>query len=223
MKTGFGMRAWCGAALLAGLLAVAGCGDSGNSAGRKADRGASPFVLVALGDSLTAGYGLKEGEGFTFQLESALRDRGYNVRVVNAGVSGDTTAEGLARLDRAVGRDAQAVLVELGANDMLRGVPPEETRRNLEQILSRLEARKLPVLLAGMKAVPGMGGVFGHAIDKVFEDLAGRHDVIFYPFFLEDVVLRSRLNQSDGLHPNAAGVAVIVRNILPDVEDLLEE
>ena len=207
---------------MASLLLVVACGDSGNGNARKADgESETPFVLVAFGDSLTAGYGLPDEETFPAQLEAALKARGHNVRVINAGVSGDTTASGLARLDWSVGPEAQAVIVALGANDMLRGVPPAETRKNLDEILTRLEARKLPVLLAGMRAIPGMGGIFGHEFDTIYKEMAKKHGVLFYPFFLNDVALRGALNQNDNMHPNAQGVAVIVRNILPDVEKLV--
>ncbi len=205
--------------VLASLLFLPSCGDSGPA--RPAGTQGAPFVIVALGDSLTAGYGLPVEQAFPAQLEAALSARGHHVRVVNAGVSGDTTAAGLARLDWSVGAEAQAVIVALGANDMLRGVPPAETRNNLDAILSRLRQRNLPVLLAGMRAMPGLGGLFGHDFDRIYEDLAEIHDVVFYPFLLEGIVLRGALNQSDGMHPNAQGVAVMVENILPDVEKLL--
>jgi len=181
----------------------------------------NPFVIVAFGDSLTAGQGLPREQAFPARLEAALLARGHRVKVVNAGVSGDTTAAGLARLDWSVGPDAQTVIVELGANDMLRGVPPAETRKNLDAILTRLEERKLPVLLVGMRAATSLGGIFGNDFDSIYKDLADKHDVLLYPFFLDGVVMNDALNQGDGMHPNAQGVEVIVKKILPSVEKLI--
>jgi acyl-CoA thioesterase-1 len=182
-----------------------------------------PIRLLAIGDSLTAGYGLPPGEGFVPRLQAALDARGRSVRVIDAGVSGDTTAGGLARLDWALAENPDAVLLELGANDGLRGLPPQQVRANLNAILDRLAARNLPVLLAGMLAPPNFGAAYGREFVAVFQDLAReRPDLIFYPFFLEGVAGERALNQPDGIHPNEQGVAKVVRGILPAVEQLLD-
>lgn len=183
---------------------------------------ADPLTIVALGDSLTAGFGLDPGKGFPAQLQAALKAEGLDVTVLDAGVSGDTTSGGLARLDWSIGPEADAVILELGANDALRGLDPATTRKNLEDILARLRARNLPVLLAGMLAPPNLGEEYGAAFKKVFDDL-GETDVIFYPFFLEGVAADPALNQPDGLHPTAEGIAIIVKNILPAVRKLIAE
>lgn len=180
-----------------------------------------PVRIIALGDSLTAGYGLKPGQAFPDVLQLALRSRGHAVEVVNAGISGDTTAAGLARLDWAVGDDADAVIVELGANDALRGQPPAETRANLDQILTRLAKRGLPVLLAGMRSPENWGNAYRDAFDAIYRDLAAKHSALLYPFFLEGIATDPKLNLADGLHPNARGIALIVERILPSVEALL--
>lgn len=179
-------------------------------------------VIVAFGDSLTAGYQLAPHESFPAQLEKALRARGHAVSVVNAGVSGDTAASGLARLDWAVPPEVEAVIVELGANDALRGLNPEDTRAALSEIVARLKARGLPVLLAGMMAPRNMGPEFEEAFNGIYPEVAAEHDVLLYPFFLEGVATERALNLSDGMHPNASGVAAIVDGILPKVEKLLE-
>jgi acyl-CoA thioesterase-1 len=179
------------------------------------------FHLVALGDSLTAGYGLAPRDGFTAQLEAALAAKGHQVRVHNGGVSGDTSAGGLARLDWAVGRDAQAVIIELGANDMLRGLSPKVTENNLRQIIEKLQARGLEVMLAGMLAAPNLGASYGQAFNNLYPRLAKQYGLVFYPFFLEGVAGDPRLNLGDRIHPNRDGIAVIVENILPTVEKLL--
>jgi acyl-CoA thioesterase-1 len=186
-------------------------------------RAGGPIRLLALGDSLTAGYGLPPGQGFVPRLQAALRAHGHDVQVLDAGVSGDTTAGGQARLDWALADRPQAAIVELGGNDGLRGLPPRETRANLDAILNRLKARQIPTLLAGMLAPPNLGADYGREFAGVFKDLAREHPgVIFYPFFLEGVVTDPVLNQPDGIHPNAKGVEEIVRRILPAVETLLE-
>ena len=177
--------------------------------------------LVALGDSLTAGYGLAPRDGFTAQLEAALTAKGHRVRVHNGGVSGDTSAGGLARLDWAVGREAQAVIVELGANDMLRGLSPKVTEKNLRQIIEKLQARGLEVMLAGMLAAPNLGPSYGQAFNNLYPRLAKQYGLVFYPFFLDGVAGDPRLNLGDRIHPNRDGIAVIVENILPTVERLL--
>jgi acyl-CoA thioesterase I len=179
-------------------------------------------VLVALGDSLTAGLGLPQDQAFPAQLEAALKARGHEVRVIDAGVSGDTAAAALARLDWALPGDASAVIVELGGNDALQGIPPEGTKAALETIIAKIEARGLPILLAGQEAPRNMGKDYVDRFRAIYADLAQRHDLIFYPFFLDGAVLNDGLMQGDGIHPNAKGVAVIVENILPKVEELLK-
>lgn len=177
--------------------------------------------ILALGDSLTAGYGLARGEGFVAQLEAALRAKGIPARVLDAGVSGDTTAGGRARLDWALAERPDAAIVALGGNDGLRGIDPAATHANLDAILTRLAARNIPVLLAGMLAPPNLGAEYGAAFRGAFERLAREHDVVFYPFFLDGVAAELALNQADGIHPNARGVAVMVERILPAVERLI--
>jgi acyl-CoA thioesterase-1 len=183
-----------------------------------------PVRLLALGDSLTAGYGLPPGQGFVPRLQAALAAEGRAVRVIDAGVSGDTSAGGLARLDWALAENPQAALVELGGNDGLRGLPPTEMRLNLGRILDRLAARGIPALLAGMQAPRNFGADYGREFIAVFAELARAHpDVVFYPFFLDGVATDPALNQADGIHPNEAGVAIIIRRILPAVAALLDK
>jgi acyl-CoA thioesterase-1 len=191
-----------------------------SSAHGKTDSGRK-IRIVAFGDSLTAGYGLRPGQAFPDVLQMALTARGHNVEVINAGVSGDTTAAGLARLDWAVGEDADGVIVELGANDALRGQPPAETRANLDAILERLGKRNIPVLLAGMRSPENWGSDYRDKFDAIFGDLSAKHGALLYPFFLDGVATDPKLNQPDGLHPNAHGIAIIVERILPKVEDLI--
>ncbi|MEC9343057.1 MAG: arylesterase [Pseudomonadota bacterium] len=178
-------------------------------------------MLVVLGDSLVAGYGLEPGQAFPSRLETALKERGHDVTVINAGVSGDTSSGGLERLDWSVPPEADAVIVELGANDALRGLAPSSTRDNLDAIVTRLKARGMAVLLAGMLAPPNMGSAYGQAFNAIYPDLAGAHDVALYPFFLDGVAAQPSLNLSDGMHPNAAGVDEIVARFLPAAEQLL--
>ena len=176
---------------------------------------------VALGDSLTAGLGLPADAAFPVKLERALRDRGFQVEVLNAGVSGDTATRGLARLDWSVPEGTDAVIVELGANDMLMGVDPSVTRKALAEILRRLSQRQIAVLLVGMRAAPNLGPEYGRAFEAIYSDLAAQNNVPLYPFFLEGVAAEATLNQADGLHPTAAGIDVIVARILPMVEGLV--
>ncbi len=183
---------------------------------------AEPLRLMAFGDSLVHGYGLPAGKTFPAQLEAALRAEGHDVEVLNAGNSGDTTASGRARLDWALGDEPDAVMVALGANDGLRGIDPRETYENLDAILRELKARGLPVLLVGMLAPRNLGPEYVAEFDAVYPRLAAEHQVPLYPFFLKDVAMDPELNQADGIHPNAAGVAVMVENILPHVEALIE-
>jgi acyl-CoA thioesterase-1 len=182
---------------------------------------AKTLQLVALGDSLTAGYGLKSGVRFTDVLEKKLRADGYDVKVINAGVSGDTAADGLARFDWSVPPGADALIVELGANDMLRGLPVEGAKAALSDILKKAAAAKLPTLVAGMKAAPNLGPQYRAAFDRLFPDLAAQYGVALYPFFLDGVAADPKLNQQDGLHPNPEGVKIVVDRIAPAVEALL--
>lgn len=181
-----------------------------------------PARLLVLGDSLTAGYGLPKNQAFPARLEAALRADGLNVTVIDAGVSGDTSAGGLARLDWALGSPPpDFAIVELGANDGLRGLSPAAMEANLDAILTRLKARDIPVLLAGMRAPPNLGREYAGEYEPAFERVARKHGAIHYPFFLDGVASDPALNQGDGLHPNARGVEAIVARILPYVKKLI--
>ncbi|MDH3230197.1 MAG: arylesterase [Alphaproteobacteria bacterium] len=180
-------------------------------------------VILALGDSLTAGYGLAPEKSFPSQLEAALARNGIVVQVVNGGVSGDTSAGGLARLDWLLADRPDVVIVELGANDGLRGLEPDVTHRNLDGIVTRIRAAGADVVLAGMRAPPNLGSEYGTAFAALYTDLAEKHGVAYYPFFLEGVAANPALNQEDGIHPTAEGIAVIVENILPVVTSALVE
>jgi acyl-CoA thioesterase-1 len=178
--------------------------------------------VLALGDSLTAGYGLPPEDGFTQQLQRQLDQAGIDAKVLNAGVSGDTTAGGLARLDWALADKPDAALVALGANDALRGLDPALAYANLDRILTRLAERHVSVLLVGMKAPRNLGADYASAFDGMYARLAEKHNVPLYAFMLEGVALDASLNQGDGLHPNAKGVAVIVERMLPAIRRLIE-
>ena len=180
-----------------------------------------PIRIIAFGDSLTAGYGLPPKNAFPVRLEAALKARGHNVAVVNAGVSGDTTAGGLARLDWAVPDDADAVIVELGANDALRALDPAAARKNLDAILTRIKAKGADILLTGMRAPRNYGPEYTGPFDAIFPALARQHETLYYPFFLEGVILNPALNLDDSIHPNAKGIDIIVEGILPHVEELI--
>jgi acyl-CoA thioesterase-1 len=180
-----------------------------------------PVKIVAFGDSLMAGYQLAMKDAFPAQLERALKAKGLNVQVANAGVSGDTTSGGLSRLDWSVPDGTDAVMVELGANDMLRGIDPKVTRAALEQIVSRLKARGIEVMLCGMRAVSNYGEAYAKAFDAIYPELAAANGLVFDPFFLEGIATDARLNQRDGLHPTEAGVEAIVTRITPKVEELI--
>jgi acyl-CoA thioesterase-1 len=182
-----------------------------------------PTVIVAYGDSLTAGYQLPPDAAFPVQLEKALMDKGLNVRVVNSGVSGDTSADGLARFDWAMPVDAVAVILELGANDSLSGIAVAETRKALGEILKLLKDRKIPVLIAGMEAPRNWGDDYVAEFRKMYADLAAEYGADLYPFFLDGVALDNSLSLADGMHPNEKGVGVIVERILPKVEELIEK
>jgi len=182
---------------------------------------AAPVTLLALGDSLTAGLGLETPEAFPARLEAALKAKGLDVRIVNAGVSGDTAAAGLARLDWALSDDVGGLIVELGANDALRGLDPAQTEAALDAILAKAAARKLPVLVVGMQAPPNLGPDYAAAFDAIYPRLAKKHGAILYPFFLDGVAAQPSLNQADGIHPNGKGVDIIVERIMPSVEGLI--
>jgi acyl-CoA thioesterase I len=182
---------------------------------------ADTVTFLALGDSLTAGLGLDPAQAFPARLETALKAKGHDVVVMNAGVSGDTAAQGAARLDWALTDDVDGVLVELGANDALRGLPPEQAEQALDGILAKLKERNLPVLLLGMKAPPNLGPDYVTKFDAIYPALAKKYDVALYPFYLDGVAAEARFNQSDGMHPNAGGVDEIVKRVLPSVEALL--
>ena len=189
--------------------------------GAEAHAGERPVRIVALGDSLTAGYGLSAQESFPVQLEKALKARGLAVQVENAGVSGDTASGGLARLDWSVPEGTDAVIVQLGANDMLRGIDPKVTRAALDKLLGELTRRGVHVLFVGMRAAPNLGPEYGQAFEAIFPDLAAKHDVVFYPFFLDGIAAQAKFALRDGMHPNADGVKGIVTGILPKAEELI--
>jgi acyl-CoA thioesterase-1 len=180
-----------------------------------------PVKMVVLGDSLSAGYGLPGGAAFPEKLAVALKAKGIAVDMINAGVSGDTASGGLGRLDWSIPDGTDAVILELGANDALRGLDPVLTRKALDTALTKLKERKITVLLAGMYAPRNMGPDYVKSFDGMYAELASAHGAILYPFFLEGVAGDSRLNQPDGMHPTAAGIDVIVKNILPKVEELI--
>jgi acyl-CoA thioesterase-1 len=189
--------------------------------GTSAGATARALKIIAFGDSLTAGYGLPANEAFPAKLRQALAGKGINVDIVNAGVSGDTTSGGLARLDWSVPPDTDAVILELGANDAMRGVDPAVTRKALDEMLQRLKQRGIPVLLCGMYAPPNMGDEFVQTYRDMYPVLAQRYGAILYPFFLDQVAGQTELNQADGIHPTAKGVDRVVDGILPKVEELI--
>jgi acyl-CoA thioesterase-1 len=184
---------------------------------------AAPIKILALGTSLTQGYGLPPGTEFTVQLQAALKQAGVDAVVTNAGVSGDTSAGGLARLDWSLADHPDAVILELGSNDMLRGIAPSETEKNLRAILARLKAAHVKVLLTGMHAQHNLGADYVKAFDSIYPRLAKDTNVLFYPFILDGVALNPKLNQADGMHPNPAGVKVMVARILPLVKTLASQ
>ncbi|WP_420851147.1 arylesterase [Rhizobium quercicola] len=179
---------------------------------------AAPVELVGFGDSLMAGYQLAPGDAFPARLEKALRDKGHDVSISNAGVSGDTTSGGLARIDWSVPDGTRGVILELGANDALRGIPPEESRKNLVAMIEKLKARGIGVLLVGMLAPPNMGGDYADRFNPIYPDLAKTYGLPLYPFFLDGVVEDAGLKIEDGMHPNPKGVGVMVERMLPVVE-----
>ena len=182
------------------------------------------ITVFAFGDSLTAGYGLPPGEGFTAQLEAKLQEKHQNIQVINAGVSGDTTSGGKSRLAWVIDslvKQPDIAILELGANDGLRAIDPDITRKNLAWIIEAFQSRNIPILLTGMLAPPNLGSDYGNQFNAVFPELAKEYDVDFYPFFLEGVAADPGLNQADGIHPNAQGVSIIVERITPYVLDTL--
>jgi acyl-CoA thioesterase-1 len=188
------------------------------AAAHAADR---PVHIVVLGDSLSAGFGLAAPDALPAKLERALNAKGHNVTIENAGVSGDTAAGGLARLDWSVADGTDAVILELGANDALRGADPKTTRASLDAIVRKLKERRIAVLLAGMLAPRNLGPDYANAFDAIYPELAAEHGLIFYPFILDGVAGDRALNQGDGIHPTAAGVDNMVKGLLPKAEELL--
>ncbi|MCC0043310.1 MAG: arylesterase [Brucellaceae bacterium] len=179
---------------------------------------AEPARIVAFGDSLMAGYGLAPGESFPEKLEQSLRERGHDVVITNAGVSGDTSTGGLQRLDWSIPDDTDLVILELGANDMLRGISPDITRSNLDEMIARLGSRQIDVLLAGMLAAPNLGPDYAAAFNPIYPDLAHQYELQLYPFFLDGVAAQPELLLGDGMHPNARGIDMMVERMLPIVE-----
>lgn len=205
------VNAWLLSLILVLVLVAGGCH---NAAAQQA-------TILAFGDSLTAGYGVDHKDSFPTRLEGALKIAGYDVRIINAGVSGDTSAGGLSRLNWALADKPSFAIVELGANDGLRGLNPQSTFTNLDAIIVRLKAADVGVLLTGMQAPPNLGREYGTEFKNIFPHLAEKHDVILYPFFLDGVAADPDLNQGDGIHPNAAGVNIIVKRIMPYVTRML--
>ena len=203
--------------LLSMVLAVSLLASAANFGSAEA----RTIKILAMGTSLTQGYGLPPGTEFTTQLQAALKAQGIDVEIVNAGVSGDTSSGGLSRLDWSLADHPDAAILELGSNDMLRGVPPKVTERNLRAILSTLQKDHVPVLFTGMHAQRNLGPDYVAEFDAIYPRLAKEYPVIFYPFILDGVALNPKLNQADGLHPNPAGVKIIVARILPDVKKLI--
>ena len=182
---------------------------------------AEPYQIVGFGDSLMAGYGLQPGEAFPEKLQAALKAKGHDTAIVNAGVSGDTSSGGLSRLDWSVPDGTKLVILELGANDMLRGIAPDVTLTNLDQMIARLKERNIAILLVGMRAAPNLGKDYQAQFDAIFPDLAKKHGLPLLPFFLEGVAANPALQLEDGMHPNAAGVDRMVQEALPVIEPLL--
>ena len=182
---------------------------------------AETISLVGFGDSLMAGYQLPPQDAFPARLEKALKEKGLDVTIANAGVSGDTSSGGLARIDWSVPDGTKGVILELGANDALRGIPPEVTRKNIETMITRLKDRGIAVLLAGMRAPPNMGADDAARFDPIYPELARKYGLELYPFFLDGVVTEAKLKLEDGMHPNGDGIGVMVEKALPVVERFL--
>lgn len=184
---------------------------------------AAQKVILALGDSLTAGYGLPPGQSLTDKLQNALKAKGQDVLIINAGVSGDIASQGAARLDWALSDDVKGVILELGANDALRGLDPVQADQALRQIMDKLKAKNLPVLILGMKAPPNLGPDYVAKFDAIYPKLSADYGALLYPFYLDGVAAQPGLNQADGIHPNEKGLALIVPKLLPEVEKLLSK
>ena len=214
-------RNGCVLAQVVGILALVNALAPSFSSALARAEAAKPVRIVAFGDSLSSGYDLKLSQSFPAQLEKELKARGHDVAVTNAGVSGDTTAAALERLAWAVPEGSDAVILELGGNDALRGIDPKQTRANLEKLIAGLKERRIAILLAGMRAPANWGDKYAEEFDAIFPDLAREHGLVFYPFFLEGVVLDPELNFDDGIHPSGKGIAEIVRRIVPSVEELI--
>ena len=194
---------------------------AGSPRAQQLEQSNQEIVILAFGDSLMAGYQIPADQAFPAQLEAALRQKGYPVRVVNSGVSGDTAADGLARLDWSLNEKIDGAIVEFGANDALRGIDPKVTEPSLDEILKTLKEKHIELLVAGMEAPRNWGKGYDDAFRQMYPRLAAKYDALLYPFFLKDVAMVPSLNLGDGLHPSPEGVAVMVRNILPDVEKLI--
>ena len=208
--TGARIKRFLGWILLTALIAAPACA-------------AEPIKILAFGTSLTQGYGLPPGTEYPVILQAKLRQAGINATVINAGVSGDTSSDGLSRLDWSLADHPDAVILEMGSNDALRGLEPSLTERNLTAILGKLKAAHIPVLLLGMMAPRNYGPEYAKAFDPIYPRLAQKFGVLFYPFVLDGVALDPKLNQADGIHPNPAGVKIVVANMMPYVEKLVAE
>ena len=189
----------------------------------RAQEPAATKKLMVFGDSLVAGYGLPAGDAFPAQLEKRLQAEGHDISVINAGVSGDTTSAGLTRLDWSLSQKPDYLIIVLGGNDMLRQVDRAVTRTNLDAIVAKVRAQNIPVLIAGMRAYHNLAGLGGRGLEAIYEDVAEAHDALLYPFFLEGVAMTAKYNLDDGIHPNAAGVGVIVDKIYPSVKKLIKQ
>jgi acyl-CoA thioesterase-1 len=216
------MMTWRFRSLLT-MLVVAFVSQAAAQTAKPKAKPAAPVKILAFGTSLTQGYGLPPGTEFPVQLQAALKGAGINAVVTNAGVSGDTSADGLSRLDWALADKPDAIIIEHGSNDMLRGLPPEMTEKNLRAMLTRLKAAKVPVLLTGMGAQRNLGPEYVKRFDGIYPRLAKDYGVLFYPFILDGVAMKRELNQNDGMHPNPAGVKVIVNRMLPLVRQLVAQ
>ena len=178
-------------------------------------------TVLALGDSLTAGYGLEPGHAMPDVLQAALRKEGKDITIINAGISGDTAAQAAARLDWSLTPDVKAIILELGANDALRGLPPEGADKALREIMYKAKAKNLPVLILGMKAPPNLGSDYQTKFDAIYPKLAADYGALLYPFYLDGVAAQPQLNQQDGIHPNDLGLAIIVPKLLPYIDQLV--
>lgn len=211
------------ARVLAGLVCLAFAFAFAFASAHGADTAGKTLRIVAFGDSITAGYGLQPEDSLPAKLETALKDKGYRVAVTNAGVSGDTTAGGLARLEWTLAENPDLIIVALGGNDGLRGLDPVKTRENLEAMLTKLKAKNVPVVLAGMLAPRNLGPDYAKIFDPIYADLAKKYDAALYPFLLDGVAVERALNQPDGIHPNPKGVDVIVGRMAPVVAKALDK